>query len=195
MADPITRETRLSKVVGAPAKKLATERDIVTVGDLLDFHPRRYIDVETSGRITDFALDDHVAIVATVVSGTTSRNRASRGSRFEATLVDAEDNEFNLVFFRPYGHEQALQPGRRVLARGKLGSSGGARSWPTRPTPCSTPMPRAVTSTSTPVAWCRSTRPPRASPTWASPRRSSWCSSSSRSAPTPCPTTCASGAG
>ncbi|WP_392423868.1 ATP-dependent DNA helicase RecG [Barrientosiimonas humi] len=121
MADPITRETRLSKVVGAPAKKLATERDIVTVGDLLDFHPRRYIDVETSGRITDFALDDHVAIVATVVSGTTSRNRASRGSRFEATLVDAEDNEFSLVFFRPYGHEQALQPGRRVLARGKLG--------------------------------------------------------------------------
>ncbi|YAL82385.1 ATP-dependent DNA helicase RecG [Dermacoccaceae bacterium W4C1] len=117
--DRLTREDALAEVLGSSASKFAP-RDLHTVGDLLDFLPRRYIDAATSGRLADFALDEPVVLVATVVSSTTRTMRARRGRMLEAVIADADGEHATLVFFKPFGHEQRLQPGRRALFRGTL---------------------------------------------------------------------------
>ena len=51
----ITRSTPLEKVIQKQlAGRLAEARDVHTVGDFLDFLPRRYIDANTAGRLAEF---------------------------------------------------------------------------------------------------------------------------------------------
>jgi ATP-dependent DNA helicase RecG len=114
----VTLETPLRSVVGAAATKLRTQWDLHTVGDLLEFLPRTYIDAT---RPTDFRTlteGEHVVIVARVVRAVTRPMRARRGSMLIATVADDDGNELDLTFFKPYGHERALVPGRRVLCTG-----------------------------------------------------------------------------
>src|SRR5690606_19678704 len=63
----VTLVTPLRSVVGAAATKLRTQWDLHTVGDLLEFLPRTYLDAT---RPTDFRTlteGEHVVIVARVV--------------------------------------------------------------------------------------------------------------------------------
>jgi len=114
----VTLETPLRSVVGAAATKLRTQWDLHTVGDLLEFLPRTYLDAT---RPTDFRTlteGEHVVIVARVVRAVTRPMRARRGRMLVATVADDDGNELDLTFFKPYGHERALVPGRRVLCTG-----------------------------------------------------------------------------
>nr|WP_307864698.1 ATP-dependent DNA helicase RecG [Allobranchiibius sp. CTAmp26] len=122
----IDRRTKLVDVLGDAAKKLAKERDLRTVGDFLDFLPRRYIDATTSGHLSEFAMGEQAVLIATVVASTTRRMRQRRGEMLQVRIEDADGAQAELVFFSKYGHEQRLQPGVRGVFRGQLGSYGAS---------------------------------------------------------------------
>ncbi|HEX7538035.1 MAG TPA: ATP-dependent DNA helicase RecG [Dermatophilaceae bacterium] len=113
--------TPLGKVVGQPsASPLAKHRDLHTVGDLLDFVPRRYFE---PGKLTDLSKlveGEDVTIVARVERVTTRPMRQRKGRMLNATITDGE-RELDLTFFSSYGHEGRLVPGARGLFAGTVG--------------------------------------------------------------------------
>ena len=113
--------TPLGKVVGQPsASPLAKHRDLHTVGDLLDFVPRRYLE---PGKLTDLSKlveGEEVTIVARVDRVTTRPMRQRKGRMLNATITDGE-RELDLTFFSAYGHEGRLVPGARGLFAGTVG--------------------------------------------------------------------------
>ena len=117
---PIDRSTKLRGLLGEMAGRLKRGRDLETVGDLLDFIPRRYIDATTSGRLDDFEVDDTAVLMAHVVSATTRTMQRRKGRMLQVTIEDAEGKHAGLVFFSAYGHENRLIPGVRALFRGKV---------------------------------------------------------------------------
>lgn len=120
MVDGIARDTRLDRVLGDAAKKLARHRGLESVDDLLDFLPRRYVDARRMGELSRFSKGDQVVLVANVVSATTRPMRRRRGKMLEAVVEDAHGERVSLVFFSAYGHETRLRPGARALCRGEL---------------------------------------------------------------------------
>ncbi len=113
--------TPLGKVVGQPsASPLAKHRGLHTVGDLLDFVPRRYLE---PGKLTDLSSlveGEEVTIVARVERVTTRPMRQRKGRMLNATITDGE-RELDLTFFSAYGHEGRLVPGARGLFAGTVG--------------------------------------------------------------------------
>ncbi|GAB3578876.1 ATP-dependent DNA helicase RecG [Calidifontibacter terrae] len=119
---PITRTTPLKGIVSDHfTGRIGESRQIETVGQLLDFLPRRYLDVNAAGRLSEFSFGDMAVLIATVVKA--QGRRMQNGKRMlTATIEDADGQTASLVFFRAAGHEQNLVPGTRALFRGKLQS-------------------------------------------------------------------------
>jgi ATP-dependent DNA helicase RecG len=112
--------TPLAKLLGGPtAKKLAGARDLHTVGDLLGFLPRRYLDPATTTDLSTLQEGEYTVLVATVKTATTRPMRQRRGMMLTVTVTDGS-NDMTLTFFKPYGHEQRLVPGRTGLFAGKV---------------------------------------------------------------------------
>jgi ATP-dependent DNA helicase RecG len=113
--------TPLGKVVGQPsASPLAKHRGIQTVGDLLDFVPRRYAE---PGKLTDLSSlveGEDVTVVARVDRVTTRSMRQRKGKMLNATITDGT-HELDLTFFSAYGHEARLVPGALGLFAGVVG--------------------------------------------------------------------------
>jgi ATP-dependent DNA helicase RecG len=113
--------TPLGQVVGKPsASPLAKYRDIHTVGDLLDFVPRRYVE---PGKLTDLSSlveGEDVTVVARVDRATTRPMRQRKGKMLNATITDGT-HELDLTFFSAYGHEGRLVPGALGLFAGIVG--------------------------------------------------------------------------
>ena len=113
--------TPLGQVVGKPsANPLAKHRGIHTVGDLLDFVPRRYSE---PGRLTDLSSlveGEDVTVVARVDRATTRPMRQRKGKLLNATITDGT-HELDLTFFSAYGHEGRLVPGALGLFSGVVG--------------------------------------------------------------------------
>src|SRR5450759_4603397 len=120
-SDVADLSTPLGKVVGQPsASPLAKHRDIHTVGDLLDFVPRRYFE---PGKLTDLSSlveGEEVTVVARVDRVTTRPMRQRKGRMLNATITDGT-HELDLTFFSAYGHEGRLVPGARGLFAGTVG--------------------------------------------------------------------------
>ena len=113
--------TPLGGVVGkTSASPLATYRNIHTVGDLLDFVPRRYGE---PGKLTDLSglvEGEDVTVVARVDRATTRPMRQRKGKMLNATITDGT-HELDLTFFSAYGHEGRLVPGALGLFAGTVG--------------------------------------------------------------------------
>ena len=113
--------TPLGQVVGKPsANPLAKHRGIHTVGDLLDFVPRRYSE---PGKLTDLSSlveGEDVTVVARVDRATTRPMRQRKGKLLNATITDGT-HELDLTFFSAYGHEGRLVPGALGLFSGVVG--------------------------------------------------------------------------
>jgi len=113
--------TPLAKVVGRPsANPLAKHRNLHTVGDLLDFVPRRYFE---PGKLTDLsslAEGEDVVVVARVDRATTRPMRQRKGRMLNATITDG-NHELDLTFFSAYGHEDRLVQGALGLFAGIVG--------------------------------------------------------------------------
>ncbi|MBC9956729.1 ATP-dependent DNA helicase RecG [Yimella sp. cx-51] len=117
----VERSTPLEKVVNKTfAGKLAKNRDVHTVGDFLDFIPRRYLDANASGRLAEFEVGQMAVLVATVVRADTRPMRNRRTMMLHATIEDADGRHAQLVFFNARGHEYNLRPGATALFRGKM---------------------------------------------------------------------------
>ena len=102
------------------ATPLAKHRNIHTVGDLLDFVPRRYSE---PGKLTDLSSlveGEDVTVVARVDRATTRPMRQRKGKMLNAIITDGT-HELDLTFFSAYGHEGRLVPGALGLFAGIVG--------------------------------------------------------------------------
>ncbi|RNI23267.1 ATP-dependent DNA helicase RecG [Flexivirga caeni] len=120
----VTRATRLTEVVGKLGTTLDKQRGLRTVGDLLDFLPRRYLDASKSGRLADFQIGQDAVLVATVVAARTRPMRGRKGLMLTAVIQDADGQRASLVFFRAFGHVDRLVQGAHGVFRGKLQTYG-----------------------------------------------------------------------
>ncbi|RNL84801.1 ATP-dependent DNA helicase RecG [Halostreptopolyspora alba] len=108
----------------AAAKRLATELDLHTVGDLLRYYPRRYA---TRGELTELdalAEGEQVTVVAEVLSARKRDLRGKPGSRprslLEVVVTDGT-GQLTLAFFNKVTyHARELRPGRRGMFAGKI---------------------------------------------------------------------------
>jgi ATP-dependent DNA helicase RecG len=113
--------TPLGKVVGQPsASPLAKHRGIHTVGDLLDFVPRRYLEPGTLTDLSSLVEGEDVVVVARVDRATTRPMRQRKGRMLTATITDGT-HELDLTFFSAYGHEDRLVQGALGLFAGVVG--------------------------------------------------------------------------
>lgn len=113
--------TPLGHVVGKTSVgPLAKYRGLRTVGDLLDFVPRRY---HEPGKLTDLSglvEGEDVTVVARVNSATTRPMRQRKGRMLNATITDGT-HKLDLTFFSAYGHESRLVPGALGMFSGVVG--------------------------------------------------------------------------
>ncbi|GAA2732942.1 ATP-dependent DNA helicase RecG [Pedococcus aerophilus] len=115
----VDENTKLDKVLGArTAGTLAKHRNLVTVGDLLEFWPRRYL--EHTSDLSDLHVGKYVVAVAEVKTSVTRRMQKRRGEMLNVTITDGR-NDVDLAFFKAWGHKDALLPGVRAVFAGEVG--------------------------------------------------------------------------
>jgi ATP-dependent DNA helicase RecG len=130
MAGPLER--KLSAVLGErSAKPLAKTLDLVTVGDLLQHYPRRYVKRGELSRLDALPVDVDVTIVAEVLRVGSRPMRNRPGSRQEALISDGT-GVLTLVFFnQPWladpSNPKHLRPGSRGMFSGRVRTYGGVR--------------------------------------------------------------------
>ena len=118
-------ETRLKGLIGGQAAgKLAKHRGIETVGQLLDFWPRRYRTAEAD--LGQPRIGDFLVAVARVESARTRSMKARRGRMLEATITDGRSH-MRVTFFDARGHEHKLVAGREFLFAGSVTEYRGVR--------------------------------------------------------------------
>ncbi|HSP60687.1 MAG TPA: ATP-dependent DNA helicase RecG, partial [Ornithinimicrobium sp.] len=117
-------DTRLRSVVGATAAKLETVRGMRTVRDLLDHLPRTYLDPARPTAFAQLPHGEDVVVVGTVRASTTRQMRQRRGRMLVVDVEDEVGGTIQLTFFKPYGHQDRLVPGVRVVCSGQVGSYG-----------------------------------------------------------------------
>ena len=120
MAD---ESTKLSALIGArSAGPLAKARDLHTVGDLLEFWPRRYL--EHTSDLSSLHNGMYVVAVAEVKTASTRRMQKRRGEMLNVTITDGK-NDVDLAFFKAWGHKEALVPGVTAVFAGEVGMYRG----------------------------------------------------------------------
>lgn len=118
-------ETRLKGLLGGQAaSKLAKHRQIETVGDLLDFWPRRYRSAEAD--LGNPRIGDFLVAVARVEQAATRTMKTRRGRMLEATITDGR-SRMKVTFFDARGHEHKLVAGREFLFAGSVTDYRGVR--------------------------------------------------------------------
>jgi ATP-dependent DNA helicase RecG len=119
----VDESTKLDKLLGVrTAGNLARYRDLVTVGDLLEFWPRRYL--EHTSDLSDLHVGKYVVAVAEVKTAVTRRMQKRRGEMLNVTITDGRD-DVDLAFFKAWGHKDSLVPGTRAVFAGEVGMYRG----------------------------------------------------------------------
>ncbi|QDY90816.1 ATP-dependent DNA helicase RecG [Arthrobacter sp. UKPF54-2] len=128
-------ERRIGKRSAAVIEK---HLGITTVGGLLNYFPRRYMNRGELTLISEVPLDEEVTLIARVVSSSTRQMRARRGSLTDVVITDeagsgtaarpagAVPGTLKVSFFNGFRAKAELQPGRRALFSGKITRYGGA---------------------------------------------------------------------
>lgn len=120
MAD---ESTKLSALIGArSAGPLAKARELHTVGDLLEFWPRRYL--EHTSDLSSLHNGMYVVAVAEVKAASTRRMQKRRGQMLNVTITDGK-SDVDLAFFKAWGHKEALVPGVTAVFAGEVGMYRG----------------------------------------------------------------------
>nr|WP_202881347.1 ATP-dependent DNA helicase RecG [Pedococcus badiiscoriae] len=101
---------------------MANHRGIRLVGDLLEFWPRRYL--EHTADLGTLHVGMYVVAVATVKAAATRPMKNRRGEMLTVTITDGA-HEVDLVFFKAWGHRDALVPGTTALFAGTVGMYRG----------------------------------------------------------------------
>lgn len=100
---------------------------ISTVGGLLNYFPRRYMNRGELTPISEVPLDEEVTLIARVVSSSTRQMRARRGSLTDIVITDdaagpdsGTPGTLKVSFFNGHRPRAELLPGRRALFSGKI---------------------------------------------------------------------------
>ncbi|WP_454698828.1 ATP-dependent DNA helicase RecG [Arthrobacter humicola] len=109
-------ERRIGKRSAAVIEK---HLGITTVGGLLNYFPRRYLNRGELTPISEVPLDEEVTLIARVVSSSTRAMRARRGTLTDVVITD-DDGILKVSFFNGYRAKAELLPGRRALFSGKV---------------------------------------------------------------------------
>ena len=108
--------SRLRNERGKRATSL-NKLEIISVLDLLQHYPRRYIDRTKQARIVELAEGEDVYVEG-CVERSSSRPTRRRRKLVEAVISD-ETGRLKLAFFNQPWQEKSLQPGRRVVVHGR----------------------------------------------------------------------------
>jgi len=121
----LTEDSPLTKLVKKnEAEQLARTKGLLSVADLFEFVPRRYV---RPGQLTDLSslqVGEDVLVVAEVKTATSRAMRNRRGKMLTVVIGDDLGNELDVTFFSAYGHEGKLKPGIRGFFVGTIGAYG-----------------------------------------------------------------------
>ncbi|MET3923063.1 ATP-dependent DNA helicase RecG [Arthrobacter sp. UYEF20] len=135
-------ERRIGKRSAAVIEK---HLGITTVGGLLNYFPRRYLNRGELTPISEVPHDEEVTLIARVISNSTRSMRARRGSLTDVVISDDAGGAgaaaaggvqrppgarmpgtLKVSFFNGFRAKAELQPGRRALFSGKVTRYAGA---------------------------------------------------------------------
>ncbi|GGG65109.1 ATP-dependent DNA helicase RecG [Kocuria dechangensis] len=132
----------LARLLGrTTADQLARQLDVTTIGQLLDYFPRKYMPRGELTPFSELSIDQQVTIVAEVVHASTRQMRSRRGSITDVVITDRvsadphrlfEDGDpgpgrtMRLSFFNAWTAAKDLPPGTHALFSGKVGLYNGS---------------------------------------------------------------------
>jgi ATP-dependent DNA helicase RecG len=136
-------DLELGRLVGRrSAGVIEKHLGLTTVGALLNYFPRRYLDRGELTPISEVPLDEDVTLVARVVSNSTRTMKARRGTITDVVISDDDGTPglrlvggsdyrgkvpgtLKISFFNGYRAKAELLQGRRALFSGKVTRYGG----------------------------------------------------------------------
>jgi ATP-dependent DNA helicase RecG len=109
----LTEDSPVVKVAGPKAAVLLEKnKGVRTVGDLFEYLPRSYVATDTLTDMSTLREGQTVLVVAQVAKAVTKPLRRNpRQKMLVATVTDGR-SEVDLTFFKAWGHETKLVPGR-----------------------------------------------------------------------------------
>lgn len=126
MVSEVRPETPLDRLLGGKAAaKLEKEFGISSAAELLDHHPRRYIEYGQLSSFADLREEEHVTFIAQVVDVSERRMQRRRGILVEVTVEDSLGGRLRMAFFQGWNARRQLLPGVRAMFHGKVGSYAG----------------------------------------------------------------------
>lgn len=125
--DPLAVPVKL-RVTPAAARHLAS-LGIETVGDALNYAPRRYYHWGKLTALSQLNEGEEITVLAQVISARLVHNRSGKGVRFLVGITDGS-SELTVTFFarNEYAlthHQRLLQPGETFLFAGKVSEYQG----------------------------------------------------------------------
>jgi ATP-dependent DNA helicase RecG len=122
-------DSKLASVAGKHAPKIEKAFGYTTVGDLLRHYPRRYVEKGKLSDLGGLVVDDHVTVIAQVLSveqRTYPDRRTGRPAYRLEVVVATDDHELMLTFFDKKKHiadwrRSSIAPGLHGVFSGKVG--------------------------------------------------------------------------
>ncbi|GAC1376476.1 MAG: ATP-dependent DNA helicase RecG [Pseudarthrobacter sp.] len=128
---------RLERLIGKrSASAIEKHLGISTVGSLLNYFPRRYLNRGELTPIGELPVDEEVTLIARVLSNSTRKMHTRRGSITDVIITDdtashgrprlasvgpgSGHGTLKVTFFSGYRAQAELLPGRRVMFSGKV---------------------------------------------------------------------------
>ncbi|MET4588678.1 ATP-dependent DNA helicase RecG [Arthrobacter sp. 754] len=137
----VALERRIGKRSAAVIEK---NLGITTVGGLLNYFPRRYLNRGELTPISEVPLDEEVTLIARVLSNSTRKMHTRRGSITDVVITDdaashgrprlsavgpgSGHGTLKVTFFNGFRAKAELLPGRRVMFSGKVTRYGSSLS-------------------------------------------------------------------
>ena len=114
------------RAVGAKLEQGLAEMGVITVLDLLELYPRRYVDRTDRADIAELAIGDEATIDAEVRSMRSRRSRDGKRTIVSGTVYDGT-GLLEVVFFNQGWRERQLRPGTQISLFGKVEQYRGKR--------------------------------------------------------------------
>ncbi len=117
----LTEDSPLVKVAGKTAAPvLEKNKGLRTVGDLLDFVPRRYLPPAELTDLSQLRDGEEVMVIARVARARSRPMQRRKGHMLNVVLTDGR-NELDVTFFSAFGHAAKLVPGATGFFAGTVG--------------------------------------------------------------------------
>lgn len=123
MNDKLGTDIKYLKGVGEKRAALLAKLDVHTVGDLLQFYPRDYIDITSPGKIADAAPGEISTVLLTVLSKSGEQRIRKGMSIFKVTAADDDGDVMSVTFFNVKYLVDSLKVGEEYIFYGRTGGN------------------------------------------------------------------------